>query len=311
MGMHATSLIYSSHNCGHDIHYDWIVRRALETGQKRILHLPMSEGSQFNRDDPDRQEYGYSKFRWFFDRFNHQGLQHHPFYWSSNMTKRDADKLCQMLATYEVVLFGGGNSPLGMRRYEAIGERFYGNPHKIGGLIHDRQSRGLLTVGFSAGADHLAEVMSESAWGEEAKGFGVSSRIAVTLHHEAGREGTLLRGARKYPNILWFGLPNDSGLATQQGVLPSGRWWQVIEIVLDKSWDVPQEVFHIKTRYGAKVEHYYADGRHWSFANGDQVLRISGDGVDGCWIANHQGIREYYSQNLTGYGSVGDILGSH
>ncbi len=311
MGMHATSLIYSSHNCGYDIHYDWIVRRALETGQKRILHLPMAEGSKMYQDDKDRQHFGYSKFSWFFDRYLHQGLKHDVFYWSTNMTKKDADVLCEMLTNYEVVVFGGGNSPLGMRRYQAIGERFYGNPHKLGNIIHNRQSRGLLTVGFSAGADHLAEVMSESAWGEERKGFGVSSRIAVTLHHESGREETLLRGARKYPQTLWFGLPNDSGVASQQGVLPSGRWWQVIEFILDSSWDVPQEAFHVKTRYGAKIEHYYADGRHWSFNNGDRMVRISGHGVDGSWIVSGNHVQEYYSQNSMGYGSAGDILGSH
>ena len=311
MAMHATSLIYSSHNCGHDIHYGWIVRRALESGEKRILHLPMSEGSQLDVDDKDRQEYGYSKFRWFFNRYNHLGLKHHAFYYSKDLTKRDADILCDMLANYEVVLFGGGNSPLGMRRYRAIGERFYGDPHRIGSIIHERQKRGLLTVGFSAGADHLAEVMSESAWGEERTGFGVSSRIAVTLHHESGREETLIRGARKYPHIMWFGLPNDSGIATQQGQLPSGRWWQVIECVLDSSWDVPQEAFHIKTRFGAKIEHYYADGRHWSFNNGDRIVRISGEGMDSAWIVSGNEIRDYGSQAIIGYGDVGDILGSH
>lgn len=310
MAMHATSLIYSSHNCSYDLHYTWMIKRALETGQQRILYLPMSEGSTSSGDDYERQQYGYSKFEWFFERYRHRGLQPAPFYWSKHLSHRDVEVFFEMLRDYEVVVFGGGNPALGMRRYRALGEMLNGDPNMVGSICHDRQSRGLLTCGFSAGADQLAEVMAESAWGDTEPGFGLASRIAVTLHHEAGREQTLLEGARKYPHILWFGLPNDAGVASQQGVLPSGRWWQVIEVVLDSSWDLPRDSWHIKTRSGAKCDHYYADGRHWAFNNGDRIVRVSGNGVEGCWVEAGGRVTEYYSQQPAPFGSVGDVLGS-
>lgn len=312
MNFRATSLIYSSHNCCWDIHYNWIVKRALETGQQRILYLPMSEGTTSGGDEYERQQFGYSKFEWFLNRFKDQGLKPAPFYYSSSLSHDDAEVFFDMLANYEVVIFGGGNSPLGMHRYREMGARFFGNPNLCSEIVHSRQNRGLLTVGFSAGADHLAEYMSESAWGDAARGFGVTSRVAVTLHHESGREQTLIRGAARYRDTLWFGLPNDSGLASQQGNLPSGAWWQVLQAVLDTSWDVPSEAFHIKTRYGAKVDHYYADGRHWSLGDGDQVIRVSAPHgqYEGCWIQSGGVIYDYQSQAPTHFHSVGQILGS-
>jgi len=307
-----TTFVYSSHNRGDRIHRDLIIQRALEGPGKNILYLPLSEGIGPQGDEYESQEYGYSKFRWYFDLYRNTGLTSDVFYWTSHLSRSDADQLLGMIQDYEVVILGGGSSTLGMRRMLEIGERFYGDRHTLGNMLHERQNNGKLTVGFSAGADQLCELLADSAWrGEEIKGFGLGARLACTLHHEPGREQTLLEGARHNPGCMWFGLPNDSGLAVQQGELPSGSFFQIIEFVEDNTWDVPSEVFHIKTRYGAHIEHYYSDGRNWSFHDGDRMLRIMQGDYQGVWIEAGGRIWDYWTQSPTHYGSLGDVLGSH
>ena len=139
-----------------------------------------------------------------------------------------------------------------------------------------------------------------------------AGEIACTLHHEWGREQTLIDGARRHPWCLWFGLPNDSGIATQQGSTAHGNFFQIAEFVVDQGWDLPSDGFHIKTRQGMGVEHYYADGRHWTFHGGHMLLRIDfPDGGVGAWIDNGHQILDYDTQEPTHYGSLGDILGTH
>ena len=137
----------------------------------------------------------------------------------------------------------------------------------------------------------------------------------TTLHHERGREGTIAEAARRFPHFMVFGLPNDSGLAVDQGRLPSGNIWQIIEFVIDTTWDLPQDAWHIKTRNGMKIEHYYPDGRHWSFNGGDRIVRVIAPSFlehDAWFLPAHGGgIFHYWSQRPSGYSSVEEILAHH
>src|SRR5262249_19197131 len=140
----------------------------------------------------------------------------------------DAEKLFYHLATDEVVILGGGSPQLGMARYRALGERFFGERGKFGRLLHERKARGLLTVGFSAGADQLCESLFREVWGMagDNHGFGLVRDTLVTLHHETSRNDELAQAARAFRHCMVFGLPNDAGLNTDWGTLPSGNIWQ-------------------------------------------------------------------------------------
>jgi hypothetical protein len=74
------------------------------------------------------------------------------------------------------------------------------------------------------------------------------------------------------------GLPNDSGIAVNQGRTPRGARWQFIRFITDESWDRAEDQFHIKTRHGVRIEHRGPDGRDWKFNGGDVLVRILRDG---------------------------------
>lgn len=308
--MFPTALIYSSHNRCEEIHRWWIVERALQShDNKTILYLPMSMGSQ------DQQEYSWGTFRWYFDFFKKWGLEARNFYWNDHMSQQDVDLLFQWLVESEVVILGGGSSNLGRQRYEALGEMYYGDAGLFQRILHERQDKGMLTVGFSAGADQLSSTMMGAleSGSNDIRGFGLVHNVLTTLHHEWGRDESLKYAASRFPQCAAFGLPNDSGLAVDQGFLESGNIWQVIEFVVDSSWDIPNEAFHIKTRQGMNVEHYYADGRHWSFKNGDRMIRVMSqdDRFQDAWVITDGQIYDYYSQNRSLYPSIEAILASH
>lgn len=308
--MFPTALIYSSHNRCEDIHRWWIVERALkDPHNKTILYLPMSMGSA------DSQEYSWGTFRWYFDFYKKWGLEPRNFYWNDGMSKEDVDILFEWLETTQVVILGGGSSTLGRDRYRALGERYYGDANLFERILHERQDRGLLTVGFSAGADQLCSGMMGAieAGSRDIAGFGLVHNVLTTLHHEWGREDSLKYAASRFPQCAVFGLPNDSGLAVDQGFLESGNIWQVIEFIVDKSWDIPNEAFHIKSRMGLNVEHYYPDGRHWTFHNGDRMVRVMSQDNQylGAWVIAGGQIYDYWSQNHSLYPSIEAILASH
>lgn len=309
--MFPTAFIYSSHNRSEEIHRWWIVERALrDPFNKTILYLPMSMGSQ------DSQEYSWGTFRWYFEFFRKWGLEPRNFFWNDHMSKQDVDLLFDWLVNSQVVILGGGSSILGRNRYNALGGRYYGDPYMFERILHERQDRGLLTVGFSAGADQLCSYMmgAVESGSHDIHGFGLAHNIMCTLHHEWGREGSLKYAAARFSNNMVFGLPNDSGLAVDQGFLDSGNIWQLIEFVVDTSWDIPNEQFHIKTRQGMHIEHYYADGRHWTFKHGDKMVRVMSqdDQYQGAWIVRSNGqIIDYWSQNPSLYPSIEAIFASH
>lgn len=311
--MRGTALIYSSHNRGKYLHEHFIVDRALR-GNGKILFLPMSETVQ-NGSEMERQEFSWGNFRWFFDGYRQYGLDAFPFYWSSGLKKSDVDALWHAMWSAEVVILGGGHSVTGIRRYKALGHRFDGEWGKFGRLLHERKARGLLTVGFSAGADQLCDSLIRRVDGDEidGPGFGLVRNTMVTLHHDAGRNGELRAAARKFPQNMAFGLPNDSGINHDWGVLPSGNIWQAYEFVIDNSWDIPNEAFHIKTRQGAKIDHFYRDGRHWSFDGGDMLVRV--ESQDGrfreAWIRSGGSWLHYGTQTPSRFGSAEQILASH
>lgn len=313
--MRATALVYSSHNRGDYIHENLIVERALRgRDNKRILFLPMSETVQ-RGSEMERQEYSWGTFRWFFDRYARYGLEYFPFYWSSHLSHRDVESLWHHLATAEVVILGGGNSGFGMQRYKDLGARFAGEWGKFGRILHERKDRGLLTVGFSAGADQLCESLYRSVLVDDMNGagFGLVRNTVVTLHHEPARSGSLRDAARKYPHYLAFGLPNDSGFLHDSGWLPSGNLWQVYELVTDMSWDLAEDAHHVKTRHGAGIEHVYADGRSWTFRGGDMVVRV--ESPDGrfreTWMRSGGRWLHRDSQSPSWFGSVEEILARH
>jgi len=311
--MRGTALIYSSHNRGEYLHDRFIVDRALQ-GNGTILFLPMSETVQ-NGSEMERQEFSWGTFRWYFDRFRHRGLSAWPFFWSSNLSRHDVEQLWYQLWSADVVILGGGHSVTGLRRYKELGHRFDGEWGKFGRLLHERKARGLLTVGFSAGADQLCDSMYRRTRGDEVdgRGFGLVRNTLVTLHHDSSRNDELAQAARRFTDHLVFGLPNDSGLNQDWGRLPSGNLWQVYEFIIDNSWDLPGDTFHIKTRHGAKIEHVYADGRGWGFNGGDLLVRIaSPDGRwSDAWMRSGGSWLHYGSQSPSSFGSVEQILAHH
>lgn len=297
-----TALIYSSHDRCEYIHRQWIVERALQ-GNKKILFLPMSEAT--NEDSPDgRQDWAWGNFRWYFSQFEKWGLDAFPFYWNKHLTKDDVDQLMANLWAAEVVILGGGNPSTGLRHYKNLGAQFYGEPGCFGRILHERADRGLLTVGFSAGTDQLCEKMSSGIgrghgdW----QGFGLLRNVMATSHHEPGQEEHIGYGARSNPECMMFGLPNDSGIACQQGWTPGGSIWQLLHFITDHSWDIPNDSWHIKTRMGVGIPHVYADGRSWTFQGGDQMLRIQSTDCQfqQAWIMPaNGGCYDYYSQQGT------------
>ena len=311
--MLGTALIYSSHNRSDYIHDHFIVQRALR-GNHRILFLPMSETIQ-NGSEMERQEYSWGTFRWYFDFFKKYGLEYTPFYWRSNLSKRDVDYLWYQLATAEVVILGGGNSYNGLERYKRLGAEFDGEWGKFGRLLHERQQRKMLTVGFSAGADQLGQTLFRASYGSAGHNdaFGLVRNTMCTLHHDPSRDEDLIDAARQFPHCMMFGLPNDAGLNVDQGVLPSGNWWQAIEFVVDGSWDDPKDQFHIRTRQGAGIEHFSRDGRRLTFRGGERMLRIqSGDNrFQEAWFTNQGRLIHYGTLRPSSFSNFGQILARH
>jgi hypothetical protein len=303
-----TALIYSSHDRCEYIHREFIVRRALEnSGNRMLLHLPMSQRMRRG------QEWDFSNFRWYYERFRGDGLEYSPFFWYSRLRKSDISLLFEMLRYAQVVVLGGGNSSLGLSRYKALGEMYYRDRSLFGRILHERQDAGLLTAGFSAGADQLCQYLSCAGKYRlrDPFGFGLAGNIMITLHHSPRFQRTLLWCARRFPQCLVFGLLNDSALAVHQGMLPSGAVWQIIHFVIDCSWSVPRHAVHIRSRMGEKIQHFYNDGRHWAFNGGDMLVRIMSP--DNLWqrivIVTASGdYIDYWSQQRAYYRSVQEIL---
>jgi hypothetical protein len=311
--MRGTALLYSSHNRGNTLHNDYIVQRALRgRGNQRIFFLPMSETVE-NGNELSRQEFSWGQFEWFFRHYDRYGLEYVPFFWRSNLRREDVERLWHYLWSSEVVILGGGHSRTGLERYKSLGARFDGEWGKFGRILHERQQRGLLTAGYSAGADQLAERTFGRAFGGDADGFGLARNVVVTLHHDSAQNGRLREGAMRLPHCLAFGLPNDAGVYLDQGTLPSGNHWQVIEFVVDTSWGEPRDHWHVKTRSGALIEHVYADGRHWSFRHGDRLVRVqSGDNrFHAAWVLSQGRLMNYHGQRGDRFHSIEQVLASH
>lgn len=312
--MLGTALVYSSHERSPYLHRQFIVERALQGWNKRILFLPMSETPQ-NGSERERQDFSWGSFQWYFERFRQYGLDPTVFYWSSSLKKSDLDYLWHLLWSSDVVILGGGHSVTGIRRYKELGWAYDGEWGKFGRILHERRARGLLTVGFSAGADQLCESLFRRVSGDEydGKGFGLVRNTMVTLHHDPSRNGDLAYAAHRFPDHMVFGLPNDSGLNHDFGQLPSGNLWQAYEFITDNSWDEPSDAFHIRTRAGAKIEHFYNDGRHWGFTGGDMLVRV--ESPDGrwrdAWMRSSGTWLHYRTQRPTMHQSVEAILASH
>jgi hypothetical protein len=301
--MKPTELVYSSHDRCEHIHRDWIVQRALESWHnKTILYLPMSSGA---RGD---QEYSWGTFSWYFDRFRQYGLVPRTFLYDDALRQEDAQLFFDWLSGSEVVILGGGRVSAGLARYRTMGERFFGAPDAFVETLRARQNQGKLTVGFSAGAAQLCEYGCDGA---DDRCLGLIAEVVVTLHHDQAAVGHLQHLAHVYPGCLVFGLPNDSGIAVSQGATGRNNRWQLIQFITDRSWDKPEDQWHIKTRQGMKIEHRYADGRDWKFESGDLLLRVFYGGVGWeSWIKRpeYPVFLEYGSQHPSGYCSVEDIL---
>ncbi len=308
--MNPTVLVYSSHQRCHRLHHDHIVRRAL-AGNRRILFVAMAETVQHG-DEMARQVESWESFRWYFDQFRGEGLEASPFYWSSGLKQGDVDLLWRLLWESEVVVLGGGGSANGMGRFLELGARFAGEPGKFGRLLHERQARGLLTAGYSAGADQLCSYLFRRTENLPCDAFGLLRDTMISLHHEPGFRDGLREKARRVPDVMLFGVPNDSGLLGTVGTTPKGNRFQMIDFVIDNSWDRPEDQWHIRTRQGALIDHYYPDGRLWAFRDGHALLRITSPDrrYDEAWIAADGRIFHYASQQPAPAGSFGEIIAS-
>lgn len=302
--MMATELIYSAHDRCEHLHRDWLVQRALESWtNKTILYLPMSSG------DRGDQEYSWGTFSWYFDRFRDWGLEPRTFFWADELQQEHAQLFFDWLRYSEVVILGGGRTSTGMERYQAMGAKHFGTPDAFAETLRARQAQGMLTAGFSAGADQLAERSGDNL----APMFGLVWKTIVRLHYEPAGEAHIAWLARENPDCLVFGLPNDSGLAHCTGRTAQGNTWQHIQFVVDTTWDRPQDQMHIKTRWdpAIKIEHRYSDGRHWGFNGGDVLLRVfyRNGGVD--TFIKRPDVETYYdyrTQRETHYRSMDEIL---
>jgi len=301
--MKPTALLYSSHDRCEYLHREFIINRALEShDNKTIFHVPMSEEAL-------NQHIDYGKFASYYERFRPYGLDYSTFYWSDDLRKEDVDIFFNLLWKSQVVVLGGGESFIGMERFHALGKRFYNESNLFRKILHERQDRGLLTAGFSAGADELGEYLTYDS--NHPHGFGLAKNVVTTLHIEPGKEGELYNLAKRYDHCFAFGLPNDSGIGVHQGYLNSGNIYQVIWFIIDCSWDKPEDMWHIKSRQGVRIEHFYNDGRNWTFNGGDMMIRIMSP--DGRWqtatvITNQGAYIDYYSKKQCHYSGIEDIL---
>ncbi|MGC4121668.1 MAG: hypothetical protein QM765_45235 [Myxococcales bacterium] len=191
--MNPTVLVYSSHQRCHRLHHDHIVRRAL-AGNRRILFVAMAETVQ-DGDEMVRQVQSWESFRWYFDQFRGEGLEASPFYWSSGLKQGDVDLLFKLLWESEVVVLGGGGSANGMGRFLELGARFAsGDSGKFGRILHERQARGMLTAGYSAGADQLCSYLFRRTENLPCDAFGL---LRDTMILAAPRAGLPRRPARE------------------------------------------------------------------------------------------------------------------
>jgi hypothetical protein len=303
--MQPTELIYSSHERCEHLHRDWLVQRALESWtNKTLLYVPFSSGA---RGD---QEYSWGTFSWYLDRFRGFGLEPRVFFWDDHLRREDVDRFFGWLYHSQVVILGGGRTDTGLRRFWELGDRWLGDGGKFLRVLRERQARGFLTAGFSAGADQLAQYSCDGL----GACLGLSRNVIVQLHYDHSRAGHLEWLARQKPDCHVFGLPNDSGIAVNQGTTAHGNLWQMIRFVVDRSWDKPEDQHHIKTRQGLKIVHRYADGREWVYDAGDSLLRvIFPDGVhQRAWIGSpHQpSLVDYWTQQPTGLHSFDEVLAS-
>jgi hypothetical protein len=121
--------------------------------------------------------------------------------------------------------------------------------------------------------------------------------------------------AGRFPGHLAFGLPNDSGIAASQGFLPSGNKWQLLQFIIDNSWDLAEDQVHIKTRQGIGIEHIYHDGRKWIFHGGDALFRIFSPDYtyQGTWIIapDQSSVIDYWNQSPSRYASIEHIMSEH
>ena len=302
-----TALVYSSHNRCEYLHRHWIVQRALEHPyNKSILYLP------FSMQDRESQEYSWGTFKWYFDRFARYGLDARVFFWSDRLSRHDAEIFFSMVEKAQVVILGGGDVSLGFERYDAMGGHFFDDYDRFKNCLQQRQSAGKLTVGYSAGAAQLVDVCAQDDYH---RCYALIHNVTVNLHHDPGRQAELRAVAARFSGHLAFGLPNDSGIAANQGFLPSGNKWQLLQFIIDNSWDLAEDQVHIKTRQGMGIEHIYHDGRQWVFNGGDALLRIFSPDYtyQGSWIipAGRSSVIDYWRQSPAPYVSIDHIMSDH
>jgi hypothetical protein len=260
----------------------------------------------------ESQEFSWGTFDWYFDRFRPFGLNAMVFFWSDDLSRHDAEVFFNLVENAEVVILGGGEINLGFERYDAMGGYFFDDYDRFKTYLHQRQHSGKLTVGFSAGAAQLGDV---SAHDDYHRCYALIHNVTTLLHYEWSREAELRHAASRFPGHLAFGLPNDAGIASNQGHLPSGNKWQVLQFIIDNSWDIPEDYFHIKTRQGMGIDHIYHDGRKWTFNGGDALIRIfSPDySYQGTWIMgpNYATVIDYWSQSPSRFSNLDHIMAEH
>ena len=290
-----------------------MAERALRhPGDHRVLFLPVNEPPR-RGDELSSQHFAWGRYEQFFGRYGSRGLEPVGFFFSNRLGPRDAELLAGMLLEAPVAILSSGSTPYGVWRMLDLGLRLFGDASLLPRLLLERQARGLLTAGVSAGAQQLCSLFDgRGVRGcPFLEGFGLAQDVAVQVHHDSGGRRRLRSLARKRKRCLWFGLPNDSAIEVSHGRLPSGLRWQLLRFLIDTSYDEPRDQWHIKTRQGMKIDHFYADGRHWAFNHGDMVLQVRrrrSQHFSHAWLATGQGVLDYASQRPTGLPDVGALL---
>ena len=307
--MRPTAVIYSSHDRCEYLHGEFIIKPALANpANPTLFHLSWSQR------DLGAQRWDFGNFAHYYERFRDHGLEVDTLFFEEDaMTREKAEHVFERLRSSEVVVLGGGNTLRGMKRFREIGFRFFDDEKLFEKTLLERQAKNLVTAGFSAGADQLCEYL----WGgldlypESPFGLGLARNVQVMLHYEPGQGGGIYQAAQRLPHVMAFGLPNDSGIGVHQGTLPSGNRWQVIWFIIDESWDRDCDAWHIKTRWGEKIQHFYADGRHWAFNGGDMMVRVmSPDSREhDAWILTNRGeCLNYWTQGRVAFSGIEDLL---
>ena len=101
------------------------------------------------------------------------------------------------------------------------------------------------------------------------------------------------------------------GLPSRRVPFTAEAFFRLSNAIVDYSWDNPADAVHVKTRMGAKIQHFYPNGKEWGFNGGDLLVRlVSADEMhQEITIVTNQGeFIEYRRWKPSPYRSIEEIL---